>query len=56
MTTWTIQTARDTYNIAHWSNGYFDINVAGELICRPDPRAAHPGVNLAALVRELPAH
>jgi len=54
--TWTIQNARDVYNIAHWSNGYFDVNDRGELVCRPDPRAGHPGINLAALVRELPAH
>jgi len=53
---WDIQKARDTYNIAHWSNGYFDINAEGDLICRPDPGASHPGINLAALVRELPAH
>ncbi len=53
---WSLQKARDTYNIAHWSNGYFDINDRGELVCRPDPRAAHPGINLATLVNELPRH
>ncbi|HCU53221.1 MAG TPA: biosynthetic arginine decarboxylase, partial [Gammaproteobacteria bacterium] len=55
-TAWSLQKARDTYNIAHWSNGYFDINPQGELVCRPDPRAQHPGINLAELVRELPRH
>jgi len=53
---WDVRQARDLYNIAHWSNGYFDINDGGELVCRPDPRAGHPGISLAALVRELPKH
>jgi arginine decarboxylase len=52
---WSIQKARDTYNIAHWSNGYFDINERGELMCRPDPRSDHPGVNLHQLTREFAA-
>jgi len=54
--TWNIQKARDTYNIAHWSNGYFDINDRGELICRPDARADHPGVNLYELARRFSQH
>ena len=54
--TWNIQKARGTYNIAHWSNGYFDINDRGELICRPDARAGHAGVNLYELARRFPDH
>ena len=56
MSDWSIQKARDTYNIAHWGNGYFDISERGEVLCRPDPRAAHPGVNLYELTRAFPAH
>ena len=51
--TWTIQKARDTYNIAHWSNGYFDINDHGQLVCRPDPRAAHPRSETGAPRRRI---
>ena len=38
--TWTIQRARDTYNIAHWGNGYFDISPEADVAVHPDPRAA----------------
>jgi len=50
---WNIQRARDTYNIAHWSNGYFDIDASGQLICRPDPGSTHAGIPLAEIVRRL---
>ncbi len=32
---WSIDDARRTYSIAHWSDGYFDINAAGELVVHP---------------------
>jgi len=50
---WNIAQARDTYNIAHWGNGYFDINDKGHVIARPDPHAKHPGVDLYALTQEF---
>jgi arginine decarboxylase len=50
---WSIAQARDTYNIAHWGNGYFDINDQGHVIARPDPRASHPGIDLYALTKEF---
>ncbi len=53
MIDWTIQKARDTYNIAHWSSGYFDINAKGHLICRPDGRAEHAGIDMFELSREI---
>lgn len=31
---WTIEDARDVYNIKNWSDGYFDINQQGELIAK----------------------
>jgi arginine decarboxylase len=52
---WNIAQARDTYNIAHWGNGYFDVNEAGHVIARPDPRSAQPGIDLHELVREFEA-
>jgi arginine decarboxylase len=52
---WSLARARDTYNIAHWGNGYFDVNDRGRVIARPDPRAAHPGIDLHELARECAA-
>ena len=54
MTDWTIEQSRSLYNIANWSGGYFDIGGNGHLLVRGGP-PGHPGVDLAALVRELPA-
>jgi arginine decarboxylase len=54
--TWTIERARETYNIAHWGNGYFDINDQGRVVARPDPGAAHPGIDLHALAGEFARH
>jgi len=51
---WSLKQARDTYNIAHWGNGYFDIGDDGHVRVRPDPRAA-TAVDLHALVREFEA-
>ena len=56
MTDWTIDSARATYNIAYWGNGYFDINDLGHVIARPDPRASHPGIDLHTLAREFTQH
>ena len=56
MTDWTIAKARDTYNIAYWGNGYFDINDNGHVIARPNPRLPHPGIDLHQLASQFPAH
>ncbi|MFM1769658.1 MAG: arginine decarboxylase [Verrucomicrobiota bacterium] len=32
---WTIQDARDLYNVQRWGAKYFDINEAGNVVCRP---------------------
>jgi arginine decarboxylase len=37
---WTIEAARDLYNIQGWGAGYFDVNEAGRVVVRPDK--AHP--------------
>ncbi|MEK7735249.1 MAG: arginine decarboxylase, partial [Pseudomonadota bacterium] len=49
---WSIERARDTYNVAHWGNGYFDINPAGHVIARPDPASPQPGIDLHELARQ----
>jgi arginine decarboxylase len=53
--TWTLQSARDTYNIAHWSNGYFDVNESGEVVCRPNPRQP-AAISLHRLTQDLARH
>ncbi|MBA3581308.1 MAG: biosynthetic arginine decarboxylase [Gammaproteobacteria bacterium] len=35
MTKWSIAKARERFNIDHWSEGYFDIDANGEVVCRP---------------------
>ena len=52
---WTINNARTTYSIPHWSEGYFDINDTGHLVARPDRNPGHPGIDLHGLTREVAA-
>lgn len=35
MTAWSIDQARKTYSIPHWSEGYFDVDAAGRVLVRP---------------------
>ncbi|MBI2381770.1 MAG: biosynthetic arginine decarboxylase [Gammaproteobacteria bacterium] len=55
MSKWSIDDAREIYNIAHWSDGYFDIDDAGELMAKPDPDRPHFTVNLPKIVAEMEA-
>lgn len=48
MSSWDIDKARATYNIAHWSGGYFDIGEAGH-VCASPRGIDGPGVDLAEL-------
>jgi len=52
MTDWTIDQARQTYNVAHWSEGYFDINTAGQVVANPRPQQAN-GIKLSRLVKDI---
>ena len=53
---WSVVRARESYNFAHWGNGYFDVNERGHVVVRPDPGAAHVALDLYELARELPRH
>jgi arginine decarboxylase len=53
---WTLQTARDTYNVAHWGSGYVDINDAGEVVVRVDPAAPAASVSLHRLTQDFAKH
>ena len=51
MADWTIDDARRTYNIAHWSSGYVDVNDNGNLSIHP-AKSAGPGVDLYELAMQ----
>ena len=52
MTKWTIDEAREHYNINGWGAGYFDINPKGNIVVRPDKRSAHH-IDLKELVDDI---
>ncbi|MDX5298732.1 MAG: biosynthetic arginine decarboxylase, partial [Gammaproteobacteria bacterium] len=41
------------YNIPHWSDGYIDVNAAGDALMRPHRQRDNAHINLPALVRDL---
>jgi arginine decarboxylase len=43
--------AKNTYNIAHWSEGYFDIQANGEVVAYPKASRDQPPINLNALTQ-----
>ena len=52
MTAWSLDLARKTYSIPHWSEGYFDVDASGRIAVRPrgerGPAIALPDVVDAA--------
>lgn len=52
MTKWTIDEAREHYNINGWGAGYFDINTKGNIVVRPDKKSAHH-IDLKELVDDI---
>ena len=52
MTKWTIDEAREHYNINGWGAGYFDINPKGNIVVRPDKKSAHH-IDLKELVDDI---
>ena len=53
MTDWTLDKARATYNLAHWSGGYFDINEQGNLAAWPRRDMSATGIDLHELVKQF---
>jgi arginine decarboxylase len=51
MTEWSIERARHTYSVAHWSEGYVDVAGDGRVVVRPRGHAG-PAVPLAEVVAE----
>ncbi|MBT6295518.1 MAG: biosynthetic arginine decarboxylase, partial [Nitrospina sp.] len=52
MPKWTIDEAREHYNINGWGAGYFDINAQGNIVVRPN-RQKHHDIDLKALVDDI---
>jgi arginine decarboxylase len=52
MTHWTIEDTKQLYNIAHWGEGYFDINERGHLTARPNGQSGF-AVDLYRLINEI---
>ena len=51
MSDWSIERARQTYSIQHWSEGYFDADAQGRIVVRPRG-AGGPSVALPEVVAE----
>ncbi len=50
---WSQATARRVYNLANWSEGYFDVDAQGHLRACLKDQAGHPGVSLHALAEAI---
>jgi arginine decarboxylase len=50
---WTIDDAREQYNIEGWGAGYFDINAKGHVVVRPDGARTEHALDLFELARDL---
>lgn len=50
---WSIEQARSFYNLPHWSDGYFDLNEAGELTVSPDKSRPELTFSLSSVCKEL---
>lgn len=53
MTEWNQDKARQTYNIAYWSEGYFDIDELGHVQAYPSSEHHQAGIDLYALSQEI---
>jgi arginine decarboxylase len=52
---WTIESARNLYNIEGWGVGYFDINESGHVVVRPDIYKPSRELDLFELANDLEA-
>ena len=52
MPKWTIEEAREHYNINGWGAGYFDINSKGNIVVRPNRQNQHD-IDLKVLVDDI---
>ncbi len=50
---WSIESARNIYNIHRWSDGYFDINEAGDLIAKISNGSNQAEISLNDIISQL---
>jgi hypothetical protein len=50
---WSIESARELYNIEGWGAGYFDVNEKGHVVVRPDRDRPDRALDLFDLARDL---
>ncbi len=55
LTRWTVNDAAELYGIRNWGMGYFDINEEGEVIVRPQGKAASASTSLKTIIADLQA-
>lgn len=53
MNNWSIEKAKETYNISYWGQGYFDINANGNVVATPDINSPHLQIDLSLLADSL---
>ena len=50
---WTIESARELYNVEGWGAGYFDVNERGHVVVRPDRDHPDRSLDLFDLANDL---
>ncbi len=54
-TPWTVEQARNVYNVEGWGDGFFDVNDKGHVVVRPDKDHADRELDLYELALDLEA-
>lgn len=52
---WSIDAAKDLYNVEGWGDGFFDVNAAGHVVVRPDKSQPERVLDLFELAHDLEA-
>jgi arginine decarboxylase len=52
---WTVEAAKDLYNVEGWGDGFFDVNAAGHIVVRPDKAQPERVLDLFELAHDLEA-
>ncbi|RLV58882.1 biosynthetic arginine decarboxylase [Parashewanella curva] len=53
MKNWSIDSARDSYNVAYWSQGFYGVSDEGEVTVSPDPTRPEYTIGLNQLAKDM---
>ncbi|WP_417763904.1 biosynthetic arginine decarboxylase [Shewanella sp.] len=53
MSDWSIDDARNGYNVAYWSQGFYGVNDGGEVTVSPDPSNPNSRISLNELAKDM---